>query len=77
MARQGVRYPVVEEHIVGDRKTCTPVPKDGITIGEILIKGNAVMLGYLKDRKATAEAFAAAGCTPATLPCATRTTTSR
>ncbi len=58
MARQGVRYPVVEEHIVGDSKTCTPVPKDGTTIGEILIKGNTVMLGYLKDRKATAEAFA-------------------
>ncbi len=58
MARQGVRYPVVEEHIVGDRKTCSPVPKDGTTIGEILIKGNTVMLGYLKDPTATAEAFA-------------------
>jgi fatty-acyl-CoA synthase len=58
MARQGVRYPVVEGHIVGDPKTCKPVPKDGKTIGEILIRGNTVMLGYLKDPKATAEAFA-------------------
>jgi fatty-acyl-CoA synthase len=58
MARQGVRYPVVEGHIVGDPRTCKPVPKDGKTIGEILVRGNTVMLGYLKDPKATAEAFA-------------------
>ena len=58
MARQGVRYQVVEGHIVGDPKTCKPVKKDGSTMGEILVKGNTVMLGYLKDPKATAEAFA-------------------
>jgi fatty-acyl-CoA synthase len=58
MARQGVRYQVVEGHIVGDPKTCRPVKKDGESIGEILIQGNTVMLGYLKDPKATAEAFA-------------------
>jgi len=58
MARQGVRYPVVDGHIVGDPKTCKPVPQDGEHIGEILVKGNTVMLGYLKDGKATAEAFA-------------------
>jgi fatty-acyl-CoA synthase len=58
MARQGVRYPVVEGHIVGDPKTCKPVPKDGSAVGEILVRGNTVMLGYLKDPKATAEAFA-------------------
>ena len=57
MARQGVRYPVVEGHIVGDPQTCKPVAQDGKTIGEILVKGNTVMLGYLKDAKATAEAF--------------------
>jgi fatty-acyl-CoA synthase len=57
MARQGVRYPVVEGHIVADPKSCQPVPKDGKTIGEILVRGNTVMLGYLKDGKATAEAF--------------------
>jgi fatty-acyl-CoA synthase len=58
MARQGVRYPVVEGHIVADPKSCKPVPKDGKTIGEILVRGNTVMLGYLKDAKATGEAFA-------------------
>ena len=57
MARQGVRYQVVEGHIVGNPKTCKPVKQDGKTMGEILIQGNTVMLGYLKDRKATAEAF--------------------
>jgi fatty-acyl-CoA synthase len=58
MARQGVRYPVVEGHIVAEPKNCKPVPQDGKTIGEILVRGNTVMLGYLKDAKATAEAFA-------------------
>jgi fatty-acyl-CoA synthase len=58
MARQGVRYQVVEGHIVGDSATCKPVKKDGRTIGEILVQGNTVMLGYLKDPKATAETFA-------------------
>lgn len=58
MAQQGVRYQVVEGHIVGDPLTCAPVPQDGVTIGEILICGNTVMLGYLKDAKATAETFA-------------------
>jgi fatty-acyl-CoA synthase len=57
MARQGVRYPIVDGHIVADPKTCRPVPQDGKTVGEILVKGNTVMLGYLKDSKATAEAF--------------------
>jgi 3-(methylthio)propionyl---CoA ligase len=57
-ARQGVRYPVVEGHRVADPKTLAPVPRDGKTIGEIMIRGNTVMLGYLKDGKATAAAFA-------------------
>jgi fatty-acyl-CoA synthase len=57
VARQGVRYPVVEGQIVADRRTMAPVPKDGKTIGEILVRGNTVMLGYLKDAKATADAF--------------------
>ncbi|HXL69557.1 MAG TPA: acyl-CoA synthetase [Xanthobacteraceae bacterium] len=56
-ARQGVRYPVVEDQMVADPKTLQPVPKDGTTVGEILIRGNTVMLGYLKDEKATAETF--------------------
>ena len=57
MAQQGVRYQVVEGHIVGDPQTCKPVRKDGQTMGEILIQGNTVMLGYLKDPKATKDAF--------------------
>ena len=56
-ARQGVRYPVVEGHMVADPKTLEPVPRDGTTIGEIMVRGNTVMLGYLKEPKATAEAF--------------------
>jgi fatty-acyl-CoA synthase len=58
MARQGVRYQVVEGHIVGDSLSCRPVKQDGQSMGEILIRGNTVMLGYLKDAKSTAEAFA-------------------
>jgi 3-(methylthio)propionyl---CoA ligase len=57
MAQQGVRYQVVEGHIVGDPRSCKPVKQDGQTMGEILIQGNTVMLGYLKDPNATAEAF--------------------
>ncbi len=56
-ARQGVRYPVVEGQMVADTKTLKPVPRDGQSIGEIMVRGNTVMLGYLKDPKATAEAF--------------------
>jgi fatty-acyl-CoA synthase len=56
-ARQGVRYPVVEDQMVADPQTLQPVPKDGATVGEILIRGNTVMLGYLKEEKATAETF--------------------
>ena len=58
MARQGVRYQVVEGHIVGDPKSCKPVKKNGAQMGEVLVRGNTVMLGYLKEPKATAEAFA-------------------
>jgi fatty-acyl-CoA synthase len=57
VARQGVRYPVVDGQVVADRKSMKPVPRDGRTIGEILVRGNTVMLGYLKDPRATAEAF--------------------
>ena len=56
-ARQGVRYPVVDGQMVADPKTLAPVAQDGKTIGEIMVRGNTVMLGYLKDPKATAEAF--------------------
>ena len=56
-ARQGVRYPVVDGQMVADPKTLAPVARDGEAIGEIMVRGNTVMLGYLKDEKATAEAF--------------------
>ena len=56
-ARQGVRYPVVEGQMVADPKTLAPVRQDGEAIGEIMVRGNTVMLGYLKDAKATADAF--------------------
>ena len=57
-ARQGVRYPVLEELMVADPKTLTPVPADGMTMGEVFFRGNVVMKGYLKNPKATEEAFA-------------------
>jgi len=57
-ARQGVRYPVLEGLMVADAKTLVPVPKDGKTMGEVFMRGNVVMKGYLKNKKATDEAFA-------------------
>jgi fatty-acyl-CoA synthase len=56
-ARQGVRYAVVEGQMVADPRSMKPVPRDGKTMGEIMIRGNTVMLGYLKEEKATADAF--------------------
>ena len=56
-ARQGVRYPVLEGLMVADAKTLEPVPPDGKTIGEVFMRGNIVMKGYLKNRRATDEAF--------------------
>ena len=56
-SRQGVAYPVLEELIVADPNTGEPVPKDGETMGEVFMRGNIVMKGYLKNRPATDEAF--------------------
>ncbi|MEP1214389.1 MAG: AMP-binding protein [Marinobacter sp.] len=56
-ARQGVRYHTLAGTMVGDPNTMEPVPKDGKTIGEIFLRGNTVMKGYLKNPKATEEAF--------------------
>jgi fatty-acyl-CoA synthase len=57
-ARQGVRYPLEEAVTVLDPVTMERVPADGETIGEIMFRGNITMKGYLKNEKATQEAFA-------------------
>jgi fatty-acyl-CoA synthase len=57
-ARQGVRYHALEGLTVMDPETMTPVPADGETMGEVMFRGNVVMKGYLKNPKATNEAFA-------------------
>ena len=56
-ARQGVRYHMQEAVTVMDPETMQPVPADGETMGEIMFRGNITMKGYLKNPKATQEAF--------------------
>jgi fatty-acyl-CoA synthase len=56
--RQGVRYVALEGLDVMDPETMERVPADGETIGEVMFRGNIVMKGYLKNKKATKEAFA-------------------
>jgi fatty-acyl-CoA synthase len=56
--RQGVPYPLEEAVTVLDPNTMKEVPRDGETIGEVMFRGNIVMKGYLKNEKATQEAFA-------------------
>ena len=52
-ARQGVRYPNLEEAMVADPETYVPVPRDGKTMGGILMRGKVVMKGYYKNKEAT------------------------
>ena len=55
--RQGVPYPLQEAVTVIDPESMREVPRDGETIGEVMFRGNIVMKGYLKNEKATQEAF--------------------
>ncbi|KAL6982513.1 Acetate/butyrate--CoA ligase aae7, peroxisomal, partial [Sarracenia purpurea var. burkii] len=57
-SRQGVRCVSLEGLDVVNNQNIVPVPADGTTIGEIVMRGNSVMKGYLKNPKANAEAFA-------------------
>jgi fatty-acyl-CoA synthase len=54
---QGVKYHMLQEVSVMDPDTMSPVPNDGVTLGEVMFKGNVVMKGYLKDTKATNAAL--------------------
>lgn len=55
--RQGARAAVFEGLMVADPDTLVPVPHDGVTTGELLLRGNTLMMGYLKNPKATRQAF--------------------
>ncbi len=57
-ARQGVNYEVQEDLMVADPDTLEPVPSDGETIGEIMMRGNITMKGYLKNPATTEKSFA-------------------
>jgi fatty-acyl-CoA synthase len=58
MARQGVQYATLDRQRVADPATLQDVPADGATIGELMLRSNTLMKGYLANPAATAEAFA-------------------
>ena len=58
MARQGVNTPTLEDAAVLDTTTMQAVPADGSTMGELMLRGNTVMKGYLKNPSASEEVFA-------------------
>jgi fatty-acyl-CoA synthase len=56
-ARQGVRYGALEALDVRDPETMAPVERDGESLGEVMMRGNVVMKGYLKNKASTDKAF--------------------
>jgi fatty-acyl-CoA synthase len=56
-ARQGVPYHVLDDLMIADPVTMQPVPKDAETMGEVMMRGNIIMKGYLKNAPASTEAF--------------------
>ena len=56
-SRQGVRYGALEGLDVRDPETMVPGARDGETLGEVMMRGNVVMKGYLKNKASTAKAF--------------------
>jgi fatty-acyl-CoA synthase len=58
MARQGVRYLTLDGARIVDPATMADTPRDGATLGELVLRGNTVMKGYLRNPDASAEAFA-------------------
>ena len=57
MARQGVTMPTLADLCVADPDSAAPVPRDGRTMGELMLRGNTIMKGYLKNATATSDAF--------------------
>ncbi|HEY0419200.1 MAG TPA: acyl-CoA synthetase, partial [Acetobacteraceae bacterium] len=57
-ARQGVAHPLLEAARVADPATLASLPADGASLGELMLRSNTLMKGYLKNPAATAEAFA-------------------
>ncbi|MDE0241322.1 MAG: AMP-binding protein [bacterium] len=55
MSRQGLRHSMLAGYMVADPQTCEPAPADGKTIGEIMVRGNTVMKGYLDNPQQTAR----------------------
>ena len=62
MARQGVAHPMVEEVRVANPSSMESVPQDGKTVGEIMVRSNTVMKGYLKNEAATAKTLVDGWC---------------
>jgi fatty-acyl-CoA synthase len=57
-ARQGVRFPMAETAEIHDPETGKTLPRDGVTMGEIVLRGNTIMKGYHNDEAGTETAFA-------------------